>query len=150
MTSHSFIVVLSRIWRLNIMGDVQPYPDMVCGPTCPGHLKMKPSPSQVINRASLVVFVCLVVQACPTLCDPMDCSLPGSSVHGDSPGKNTEVSSHSFLQGIFPTQRSNLGLLHCRQFFPGNGFPLHYSCLENSMDRGAWWAMVHGVSKSWT
>ena len=64
------------------MGDVQPYPDMVCGPTCPGHLKMKPSPSQVINRASLVVFVCLAVQACPTLCDPMDCSLPGSSVHG--------------------------------------------------------------------
>ena len=99
------------------MGDVQPYPDMVCGPTCPGHLKMKPSPSQVINRASLVVCVCLVVQACPTLYDPMDCSLPGSSVHGDSPGNNTGVSSHSLLQGIFPTQRSNLGLPHCRWNF---------------------------------
>ena len=32
----------------------------------------------------------------------------------------------------------------------GNGNPLHYSCLENSMDRGAWQATVHGVAKSWT
>ena len=32
----------------------------------------------------------------------------------------------------------------------GNGNPLHYSCLENPMDRGAWWAAVHGVTKSWT
>ena len=32
----------------------------------------------------------------------------------------------------------------------GNGYPLQYSCLENSMDRGALWATVHGVKKSWT
>ena len=32
----------------------------------------------------------------------------------------------------------------------GNGTPLQYSCLENHMDRGAWWAAVHGVAKSWT
>ena len=32
----------------------------------------------------------------------------------------------------------------------GNGNPLQYSCLENSMDRGASWATVHGVAKSWT
>ena len=32
----------------------------------------------------------------------------------------------------------------------GNGYPLQYSCLENSMDRGAWWATVHRVAKSWT
>ena len=31
----------------------------------------------------------------------------------------------------------------------GNGNPLQYSCLENSMDKGAWWATVHGVAKSW-
>ena len=31
-----------------------------------------------------------------------------------------------------------------------NGNPLQYSCLESSMDRGAWWATVHGVTKSWT
>ena len=32
----------------------------------------------------------------------------------------------------------------------GNGYPLQYSCLENSMSRGAWQAIVHGVTKSWT
>ena len=32
----------------------------------------------------------------------------------------------------------------------GNGNPLQYSCLENSMDGGAWWATVHRVTKSWT
>ena len=31
----------------------------------------------------------------------------------------------------------------------GNGNPLQHSCLENPMDRGAWWAAVHGVAKSW-
>ena len=31
----------------------------------------------------------------------------------------------------------------------GNGYPLQYSCLKDSMDRGAWWAIVHGVAKSW-
>ena len=44
----------------------------------------------------------------------MDCTPPGSSVHGDSPGKNTGVGCHAFLQGMFPTQGSNPGLLHCR------------------------------------
>ena len=32
----------------------------------------------------------------------------------------------------------------------GHGNPLQYSCLENPMDRGAWWAAVHRVAKSWT
>ena len=45
----------------------------------------------------------------------MDCSLPGSSVHGDSPGKNTGVGCHSLLQRIFQTQGSNPGLPHCKQ-----------------------------------
>ena len=56
-----------------------------------------------------------VIQSCLTLCNPMDCSPPGSSVHGNSPGKNTGVGSHALLLGIFPTQGSNPGLLHCRQ-----------------------------------
>ena len=42
----------------------------------------------------------------------MDCSPPGSSVRGDSPDKNTGVGYHALLQGIFPTQGSNLSLLH--------------------------------------
>ena len=59
--------------------------------------------------------LCLVTQLCLTLCDLMNCSPPGSSVHGDSPGKNTRVGYHALLQGIFPTQGSKPGLLHCRQ-----------------------------------
>ena len=51
------------------------------------------------------MVIALVTQSCPTLCDPMDCSPPGSSVHGDSPGKSTAVGCHAVLQGIFPTQR---------------------------------------------
>ena len=47
----------------------------------------------------------------------MDYSPPGSSVHGDSPGKNTGKDCHELLQGIFPAQRSNLGLPHCRWIF---------------------------------
>ena len=46
--------------------------------------------------------LCFVAQSCLTLCDPMDCSPPGSSVHGLSPGKNTGVGCHALLQGIFP------------------------------------------------
>ena len=63
-----------------------------------------------------VLCCCLVVQSCPTLC-PMDCSLPGSSGHGDSPSKNTRVGCHTLLQGIFPTQGLNPDLLHYRQIF---------------------------------
>ena len=96
----------------------------------------------------------LVAQSCLTPCNPVDCSPPGPSVHGDSPGKNTGVDCHallqgiflprdrtqvlpvqaeilpteppgkpkntamgslSLLQGIFQTQESNRGLLHCRR-----------------------------------
>ena len=46
----------------------------------------------------------------------------------------------------------DLGLMPGLERSPGegNGYSLQYSCLKNSMDRGAWWAAVHGVSKSWT
>ena len=44
----------------------------------------------------------------------MACSPPGSSVHGDSPSKSIGVGCHALLQGIFPTQASNSGLLHCK------------------------------------
>ena len=37
-----------------------------------------------------------------------------------------------------------------RSLGEGHGNPLQYSCLENPMDRGAWWAMVHRVAKRWT
>ena len=60
----------------------------------------------------LCVSVRLVTELCLTLFDPMGCSLPGSSVHGDSPGKNTGVDYPFLLHGIFPTQGSNLHLFH--------------------------------------
>ena len=84
---------------------------------------------------------------------------------------------HALLQGIFPTQGSkppslvspvapagriftakppgklDLNMsknIQKEEICPGNGNPLQYSCLENPMDGGAWWASVHGVSKSRT
>ena len=56
-----------------------------------------------------------LLQMCPTPCDPTDGSPPGSPVPANSPGKNTGVDCHFLLQGIFPTQGSNPGLLHYRQ-----------------------------------
>ena len=70
-----------------------------CSELVPGKLKVK----------------AIVSQSCLTLWDAMECSLPGSSVHGNSPGKNTGVDCHAFLQEIFPTQGSNPGIPHCRQ-----------------------------------
>ena len=68
----------------------------------------------VINSFVKAAVLCLVTQSCLSLCDPMDCSPPGSSVYGDSPGKNTGVGCHALLQGIFPTQGLNPGLSHCK------------------------------------
>ena len=61
-----------------------------------------------------IVCVCLVPPSCLTLCDSLDCSLPGSSVHGDSPGKNIEVGCHALLQEISPTQGLNSSTPHYR------------------------------------
>ena len=58
-----------------------------------------PEDSARIIRCAVL---CLVAQLCPTLFDPMDWDLPGSSVHEDSPGKNTGVVCQALLQGIFP------------------------------------------------
>ena len=58
---------------------------------------------------------CLIAQSCPTLCDLTGYILPGSSVYGDSPGKNTGVGCYALLQGIYSTQESNSALPHCRQ-----------------------------------
>ena len=73
----------------------------------PGHFEAV----DIINDYQVL---CLVAQSCLTLCNPKDCSPPGSSVHGDSPGKNTGAGCHALLQRIFPTQGSNPGLPHSR------------------------------------
>ena len=57
----------------------------------------------------------------------------------------------SLIYFLNNTLFSNVNLFRLHQIFgEGNGTPLQYSCLENPMDRGAWWAAVHGVAKSWT
>ena len=102
-------------------------------------------------KRGMYCVLCLAVQSCPTLCDPMERRGWQATVHGDSPGKNTGVvavsssrgssqprdwtqvfriagrfftiwatknagvGSLSLLQGIFPTEELNWGLLDCRQ-----------------------------------
>ena len=71
-----------------------------------------------------------------TLCDPMDCSLPGFSVHGILLARTLEWVAGD--PGSIPVLGRSPG--------EGNGNPLQYSCLENPMDRGAWETPDHGVS----
>ena len=112
-----------------------------------------------------------VTQSCPTLSDPMDCSLPGSSVHGIFRATVLEWGAIAFsqyahsifnytnVQEYFPGD-SNGKVSACNAgdsgSFPGlrrapgegNGNPFKYACLENSKDRGAWRAIVYGIAKS--
>ena len=175
------------------------------------------------------------VKSCPTLCNPMDCSLPGFSIHGILQARILEWVAISFSGGSFwPRDQTRVSLIVGRHFitwatrevltwylwlkmFPGtlvagkksafnegdpdsilglgsspreeigyplqcswaslvadgtqstcnvrdlcliprlgrspgegNDNPLQYSCLENPMDWGAWWATVHGMAKYWT
>ena len=123
-------------------------------------------------------FWCLIAQSCPTLCKPMDCSPPGSSVHGDSLGKNIRMGCHavfqqgrpnpgteykspelqvnsllseppekpmnngvgslSLLQGIFPIQESNWGLLHCRQILYQLSYQGSPSLLTGKLNAKSW------------
>ena len=80
-------------------------------------------------------MLCLVAQSF-WLCDPMDCSSLSSSVHGDSPGKNTGVGGLCLFQVIFLTQELNWGLLHLHLLqadflsaeLPGRPLRQQYQC----------------------
>ena len=74
---------------------------------CPSY-HLRDPPSLAVSEAA---------QLCPTLCDPVDCRSPGSSVHGILQARITGVGCHFLLQGFFPTQGSNSGLPHCRPTF---------------------------------
>ena len=65
------------------------------------------------NKSTFTLKV-LVVGSCPTLCDLMDYSPPGSTVHEISQARILEWVAVPIFRGIFLTQGSNLGLLHCR------------------------------------
>ena len=77
----------------------------------------------------------------PVLPPPICAHLP--IIRAGSGGSEVKASAHNAgdLDSIPGSVRSS---------GEGNGNPLQYSCLENTMDRGAWWAIVHGVAKSWT
>ena len=92
------------------------------------HLLCRLSDCTVIDSALIPTFtICMPavgpgvscvhaksLQSCPTLCNPLDCSPPGSSCPWASPGKNTVVGCNFLLQGIFPIQGSNTCLLYCK------------------------------------
>ena len=95
-----------------------------------------------------------VAQSCPTLRDPMNCSLPGSSVHGIFQARVLErvaiafSNPDSILKSRDFTLPTKVHLV--KAIGEDNGTPFQYSCLENPINGGAWWATVHGVSKSRT
>ena len=104
-----------------------------------------------------------VAQSSLTVCNPMDCSLPGSSIHGIFQAKVQEWVAIAFSRrnvylGLFPVFDcvACFWILSCELlgnikyiYGEGNRTPLQYSCLKKSMGR-AWRAIVHGVSKSQT
>ena len=61
----------------------------------------------IFCKTALKHTYCVNAKLCLTLCDTIDCSPPGSSLHGHSPGENTGVNCHALLQGIFLTQGWN-------------------------------------------
>ena len=91
---------------------------------------------------------------------PTDCSQPGSSLHGILQVRTQEQVAISWASQVALALRNppaNAGDIRDAGSIPGlggslgggHGNPLQYSCLENPMDKGAWWA-VHRVAKSWT
>ena len=98
---------------------IEPRSPVLQTDSLPTELPGKPQYIYNWSRQSEAVL-CLVAQLSLTLCNPMDCSPSGSSVHKDSPGKNTGVGCHALLQRIFQTQGSNPCLL----------LPLHWQAVS--------------------
>ena len=70
----------------------------------------------------------------------------------DLPNPGIKPGSPALLADSLPTELQGMPIFILYQWVTGegNGTPLQYSCLENPMDGGAWWAVVHGVAKSRT
>ena len=80
-----FTVFLLLDWKVKSGGS-----DILVSPASSGVLSTK----QMLDMG----MMCACAQLCPNLCDPMDCSRPGSSVHGDSPGESAGVGCRFLLQ----------------------------------------------------
>ena len=109
---------------------------MLWGNKMPGH----PSPTSLRPYSTpppLALENCFLLRnILPHNLDRTD--FPGASVVRNPPAKAGDARD----KGLIPGSGRSPG--------EGNGNPLQYSCLENPMDRGAWWATVHGVMKSGT
>ena len=122
------------------------------------------------NKVNQLLCMCVwarSLQSCPTLCNLMDGSPPGSSVHefsrqeywsglpcppaGDLLNPPMELESPALQADSLPNETPGKPQLYVH-IYTGeeNGNLFQYSCLKNSLDRGAWWAAVHGVAQSWT
>ena len=102
------------------------------------------SPARVAKDLTQGVWLLLVWASAggpPPRCTPTPSGLP---CHQLGPWwlSGKESASKAGEVGSIPGQGRSPG--------EGNGYALQDSCLENPMDRGAWWAMTHGVTKSWT
>ena len=105
------------------MESENPAPHIAGGETeaqrgCRGHAAAAPALSRNVDGGQAptrTALLCMCAQSCPTLRDPVDCSPPGSSVHGILQARALEQSCHALLQGIFPTRGLNPGLLYCRR-----------------------------------
>ena len=91
-----------------------------------------------------LAVLCVIAQLCPDSLRPHGLGSPwqphsptGSSVHGDSPGKNPGVGRHALLQGIFPTQGLNPDLQHCRRILS------HLSHQGNSLIHVHYKLLIH-------
>ena len=86
--------------------------------------------------------LCLAAQSCPTLCDPMDYSPPGSSVHGILQARILEWVAISYSRGSSQTQRLNQVLPHCRQILyqlSHQGSPWILEWVACPFSRGSFW-----------
>ena len=120
-----------------------------------GSNKVTSEASKNQSSSCICCYCCLVAKLCPTLCDPIDCTPPGPSVHGISPARILEWVAISFSGwSSWPRDQTCVSCISRWILYwatrEANGSPLQYSCLENPMDRRAWWAAVHGVARSQT
>ena len=95
--------------------------------------------------------VCSIAQSCLTLFDPMDCSLPGSSVHGGFSRQEHWSGCHALLLGIFPTQGLNPGLLHCRQilYLWATREAQENKWVVYPFSRGTWFFTSWAIQEAW-
>ena len=100
-------------------------------------MKFEECISYRMNQRNFLFGLCMCAPLQQTLCDPVDRSPPGCSVHGIFPGKNTGLGCNFLLQGIFPTQGLNphlLFLLHWQaDSLPMNHLGTKGDCLTNDL-----------------